>query len=171
MKDKKSREVFEIMEKRSIVGVVIEAIKNTSIPRTKKRYKEIQSHLSSLNEGIMDAEAFQKYLEEILDYDEVILVTFKKIKRNGKMGCRKEFAKGFYYYIGRDADELSKVYIHWDEDKKYLLKNIHCLKVNTLSIRKQVFYFSENIFSLSISLYNEEKELLADLCLYVGFWH
>ncbi len=169
MKDKKSREVFEIMEKRSIVGVVIEAIKNTSIPRTKKRYKEIQSHLSSLNEGIMDAEAFQKYLEEILDYDEVILVTFKKIKRNGKVGCRKEFKKGFYYYIGIDADELSKVYVHWDEEKKYLLKNIHCLKVNILSIKKQMFCFAENICSFSISLYDEDKQLLADITIYAGY--
>jgi hypothetical protein len=169
MKDKKSKEVFEMMEKISIVGVVLEAIKNTSISRTKGKYQEIQNHLSSLNEGVMGSEEFQQEIEKILHYHEVILVTFKKIKRNGKVGCRKEFVKGFYYYIGRDADELSKIYVHWDEDKKFLLKNVHCLKAESFLIKKQMFNFTKNVFSVLFSLYDQENQLLANLCIYVGF--
>ena len=168
MRNKKSKEIFEIMEKRSIVGVVLEALKDKSITRTKEKYEEIKTYLSALDEGMIDTEVFQQ-LEKILYSDEIILVIFKKIKRNGKVGCRKEFTKGFYYYIGIDADELSKIYVHWDEDKKYLLKNIHCLKVPTLSAKKQMFPFAENICSFSISLYDKEKQLLADLCMYVGY--
>ena len=168
---KTSSDVFSIMEKKSVMGYVVEVLETSTIVRTQEKINKIKEEILSWPLGVIETGVLQKHLQNILDEEEVILVIFKKIKKNGKIGCRKEFKKGFSYYIGRDPESLSKVYVHWNEEKKFLLKNIECLKSEAFWVEKQIIDLTPNVSFVNIALFNslEKGVLEGEIFLYIGY--
>ena len=108
MVNKSSRNVVDLFHKSGVRGVVLDTLNNFETSRTKKNYQRIKEKFFLFPLGIVHIDVLQRHLEEILDEEEMILVLFRKKKKNGKTGHKKEFQKGFYYYIGRNTENLFK---------------------------------------------------------------
>ena len=121
-------EMFTLIEKKGGVGAVIEILDTSEIVRVKENYNRIKEQLLSISPGKIDVSELKVILKQLLKENEVVFVTFLKKKNNGKVGRKKEYSKGFFYYIGENVKHLSKMYIHWDEEKEVLLGNISGLK-------------------------------------------
>ncbi len=167
---KTSQEVFQTMETRSVAGVVLDALNEASVERTQENYEKIKDAFLAFPCGEVSVEQVQEKLSLFLEKNEVILTTFRKVKKNGKVGKRKEFSKGFYYYIGQDREKLSKIYVHWEEEKRFTLDNIVCLNVPILFVEKQTIQLMKNSCGIFLSFSTPEKVLLAELCIYVGYF-
>ena len=172
MVEKTSNDVFHLIEERGAIGTVLEALKTSSVPRTKENYLLAKERLLAYPSGVTSIDVLQKYLEQALEREELVLVLFRKMKKNGKIGHRKEFKKGFCYYIGMDPGNLTKVYFHWKEEKKFLLKNIASLKSKSfwMDVDHHVINCGFRVFCMNISLFNPEKTVLeAEISLYAGY--
>ncbi len=171
-----SEQIFELLEKYSVMGFVSGVLSNTikvtdnAVPRQEEQYLKIKEHLKALPEGEIEKDALCDQIEEILSHDETVMVLFKKDKHNGKVGVRKTFPKGCCYYIGTDPKHLTKVYIHWKEEKMFLLQNIRSLKSKNLMVSKFAIDIIENVFCMNISMQGADSpEERAEINIYIGY--
>ena len=171
MVEKTTKQVISLIEERGAMGLAIEILKTSPVIRNKENYQRLKEKMLLFPSGIIGTTELQQLLEQLLAPEEMMFVTFKKIKKNGKIGHKKEYGKGFCYYIGTNPDKLSKVYVHWKEEKKFLFKNIACLKNNLFWVEKSSITCILNVFCLSIFLFNPEKKkmLEGEISLYVGY--
>lgn len=170
MTEEKVGSVIELIEKRGIMGAVLEILHDSTVPRTGENYQEIKNNLLSFPSGEIATDVFQQQLAVLLDKDEVVLVVFSKKKHNGKIGRKREFQNGFYYYVGHDKLKLSKFYAHWGEEKKFLIQNVACLNESILQVDHYGINIVSNVFCLNISLYDSDKETInAEISIYIGY--
>lgn len=165
------QQVVSFLEERGAMGTVLEVLTSSSVERTHEKYEKIRQKLLSYPSGEVEVDVLNQYLEEVLHEEEVVLVLFKKAKRNGKIGQKKEFDRGYSYYVGRDPENLSKIYIHWGRDKKFLLQNINTLNKKFFFIDKSGIDCMSNIFFLNISLcaLENKKIMYAEISIYIGY--
>lgn len=163
-----SQEVFQTMDKLSIVGVVLEKIEASTIT-TKKNYEELRKKAFTFPSGNIGVDNLEVILKDFIDQEEVIVVTFRKVKNNGKIGHKKDFNKGFAYYVGIDPNKLSKIYVHWEEEKQFLLKNLRCLRKTTFIVDSQLVKFTQNMCCLDICLSVDSGESIADISICLGY--
>jgi len=165
------KDVFDLMEKRSAIGVALEILNTSPAVRSKEKYQEVEKKIAVVPVGTITSDDLQAYIKDILEYEEVILVIFRKLTTNEKVGHKehKEFKKGLSYYISRDTGKYYKVYVHWQEEKKFLLENIACLNSPSFIVEKQTFNYIPNVSSCNISLYNEKMVYIAECTLYFGY--
>ncbi len=171
MIERSSNEVFQTMERRSAMGFVMDVLATTgSIERKEKNVLMIKEKLLIIPEGMIEKEVLCKHLEDVLLYEETIMVIFKKHKHNGKVGHKKEFSKGFYYYIGTDQKNLTKVYAHWKEDKQFLLQNIFSLSGQSFWVTKYIIDCIDNVVCINFSLsHPDNQESKAEVSVYIGY--
>lgn len=165
-----NKTVIQIFQQRGAMGLVKEVLDRSETTRTKANHERIKKILSDIfPSGKMRRDVFQQNLEQVLYEEETILVVFRKEKKNTKFGHKKVFNQGFSYYIGYDIGNLSKVYIHWKEEKKFLLNNVQGLETDAFSIEAQGINIG-NIFWLNIILHDSDsKKKLGEISLYVGY--
>ncbi len=170
MLKKSSKNVFSRIKEKGAMGVVQDVLATSKSSRTMEHYQQTKKQLLLFPSGEVTIATF-KQLEEVLDNEEVILVVFSKNKTNGKVGHQKEFQEGFCYYVGTNPEKLSKVYVHWNEEKKFLLQNIACLNSKLFFVAKHINECIPGIFCLTISLFNSEKKTVmeAEISLYIGY--
>lgn len=171
MIEKSSEEVFQVMERRSAMGFVMDVLAATgSVERKEKEVLIIKEKLLIIPEGMIEKETFCKHLEGVLPYEETIMVIFKKHKHNGKVGQKKEFSKGFYYYIGTDKKKLTKVYAHWKEDKQFLLQNISSLSGESFWVTKYIIDCVDDVVCVNFTLsHPENQESKSEVSIYIGY--
>jgi hypothetical protein len=157
VKKKTKDEIISLIEKRGAMGLLVETLGDHSIPRTKVNYERIKGNLLSLPTGLVESDVFKNHLTSVLGEEELILVGFQKEKANGKIGHRKEFEEGFFYYIGEDETDLKKMYLHWGEEKKFLLENIDCLESDLFQIETNINDHVPKTFCIDILLYKVQK--------------
>ena len=163
---KTSEEVFKIVNKVSIVGFVLECLKTHS-DTEKERYEELKSTL--FQTGLCSSDDLQKQVKMFVDQKETVVVAFSKKKSNAKVGCTKQFKKGFAYYVGGNPKNLVKHYVHWDEEKQFLLGNIQCLNADIFFVEVLPVNYATNLSVLHVSLSSVDKELLGEFSLYLGY--
>ncbi|EKD25462.1 MAG: hypothetical protein ACD_80C00048G0007 [uncultured bacterium (gcode 4)] len=176
MTEKTSGDMFSLIQTRGAMGAVLEVLRASSIPRTKANYERIKAKLLSFPTDMVDVRIFQEHLQEVLEEEEAIIVLFKKNKgtkneKTEKIGYKKEFQKGLSYYIGTNHAALSKIYVHWNEDKKFLFDNIDCLKKQGFWVKQNGNDCIPNVFCLTIFLYNpEDKKIMeGEISIYIGY--
>lgn len=163
---KTSEEVFKIVDKVSIVGFVLECLKTHS-DTEKERYEKLKSTV--FQTGVRSSEDLQKQVKMFVDQKETVVVAFSKKKSNAKVGCTKQFNKGFAYYVGENPTNLVKHYVHWQEEKKFLLGNIKCLNADVFFVETLLVNYATNLSVLHVSLSTSvDKELLGEFSLYFG---
>ncbi len=171
MTDENHVDVFAIIEQSGSIGLAMKLLQDSTVTTTKKNYLDVKNLLLEFPEGRVDAVTIKQYLEQVLDKEELIFVLFKKTKRNGKVGHKKGFKKGFSFYIGVDPNCLFKLYAHWHEEKRFLLDNIDGLGNQVFYITTSAIDCIPDIFSLDIHLFNQDEKTLleAKICLCAGY--
>ena len=169
---KSSREVFDLFEQRGVMGVVQETLRNATTIRTKENYERITKNMLGLfSSGLITGNLLQQHLEQILYEEEIVLVIFKKYKKNEKTrGTTKMFKQGFSYYIEPDDYNKIKVYLHWKEEKENLLKNIKGLKRESFWVEVRNIEIA-NVLWFNLHLFNAVENTIfeAEISLYIGY--
>lgn len=188
MINRTAQEVFKFFKANGLMGLVSEILNNPSTTRTEENYNQLKDELLSFPSGIMDAGAIQECLKKLLNRNELIFVLFRKDKeKKEKIGDKKKkekledeekedeikhkiFKQGFYRYVQTGDNTFDKIYVHWHDEKGFVLENITSLKNGLFQVEKNVFDHVPRIFCLNIRLYNpEEKNLEAEISLYIGY--
>lgn len=160
-------QVYALLEQRGAAGLALEVLGTSSTLRTKENYEKVKKTLET-SQKFPTAQSLIDWLETMLEYEEVMFVTFRKTKCNGKTGHKRMYSQGLFYYVGRDPDHLSKVYVHFATQKAFLLDSIQRLKISELSIKHAAVNCLPNISIYSFDLFEGSKHC-AEIALYIGY--
>jgi hypothetical protein len=167
-KKKEKVNMFEIIQSKSIVGVALLLLEE-EIVRTNDNMREIIADISVFDNIKIDVLSLESMFDDIVLRNEVLVTNFTKKKSGGTSKEPKHYKSGFHYYIGKTQSELSKTYVHWGEEKKYVVENIVSLRKKELIIDRQIISISQNLSNIYVSFRDPDtKEYLADMNMYVG---
>lgn len=164
-----SKEVANRIDRMSVVGFVLDLLQKDVVLQNPEHYQEIKEIFHAIPQDVpITREECKEYLRKIIHYEECIVVSFKKKKDNGKFGHRKEYKQGFFYYIGNCKKSLEKIYLHWGEEKVFLLNNIDSLRVDVIQVKKLLAEYLSYVCVLNLTLMNNSC-LLGDIAIYIGY--
>jgi hypothetical protein len=167
-KKKEKVNMFEIIQSKSIVGVAFLLLEE-EVVRKRNNISEIIADIGAFNNTKIDMLGLESMFDDMVLHNEILVINFTKKKSGGTSKEPKHYKNGLYYYIGKTPSELSKTYVHWGDEKKYVVENIVSLRKKVLILDCQIINISQNLLNIYILIRDPDtKEYLADMNLYLG---